>query len=120
MRDWLVRRLAPLFLLLLVAACASGRSTGGEGADRNVLEGAELENSLHANAYVLIQALRPHWLEVRGGSGRMVKRVYLDEMYLGGVALLRQLSTVSIEQIQYFDGPAATQRWGVGHDCGVV
>lgn len=111
------RRILVLMLVLL-AACGRGR-TDTPYADRSLIELAEIEGSPHPNAFALIQALRPHWLEVRG-SGTGAKRVYLDGMDLGGVNLLRQIATPTIGSIEYFDGPAATQRWGMDHAAGVI
>lgn len=99
------------------------RQPAGDSGDRNILTAAVMDANLHPNAYAVVQALRPHWLEVRGTGGvsrGTVKRVYLDEMYLGGVDLLRQIATPSIESIEHLDGPAATQRWGLDHAGGVI
>lgn len=123
MRSFLPLRAPAIVLLGLLWACAPARQSAGDGPDRNTLEEAELAGTVHANAYALIRALRPHWLELRGSAAidrRMEKRVYLDDMYLGGVSFLRQVTTPSIERIDYLDGPAATQRFGSDHAAGVI
>jgi hypothetical protein len=109
--------------LIAVTACAGGTRPGTSGPGADVLTRAELENATQPNAFEVVRHLRPHWLQVRGGGslrGRMVKRVYLDELYLGGVEELRQINTPAIESIRYYDGPAATQRWGSGHSAGAI
>lgn len=117
-------RVAAVVCLAAVAACSGAGRPGRAGADRNMITLAEIQGTRHPNVMRLIQELRPHWLEVRGastpGGTRLVKRVYLDEMYLGEVEQLRQISTTGIELIRYYDGPAATQRWGVNHSAGVI
>lgn len=112
-----------LLLLAGLGACASMRRPAAGAGDRNTITAAEMDIALHPNAFVLVRALRPHWLEIRGSGSlgsRMVKHVFLDDMMLGGVELLRQIATPSIESIEYFDGPAATQRWGTDHAAGVI
>jgi hypothetical protein len=115
-----LRRVGLLLCLASLLAGCTGTGSGGRAANRNLIDMTEIDGSIHTDAHALVQALRPHWLEVRGAGTRMVKRVYLGDMYLGGVATLRQLSTQTIASIQYFDGPAATQRWGSDHAAGVI
>jgi hypothetical protein len=69
--------------------------------------------------------LRPEWLIERGvniigaplGEGRLV---YLDEVKLGGVRFLKDVSAQTIRSMHFFDAAAATYRWGAGHNHGVI
>jgi hypothetical protein len=125
--NWTRSRAAHLgvILLTLLAACAPATAGGGAGSarNRNIIERAEMENATQSNAYALIQALRPHWLEVRGPASltaASAKRVYLDDMALGDLSALRQIALPTIASLQYYDGPSATQRWGSDHAAGVI
>ena len=110
-------------MALLAAGCASVARSRDPRPNGDLLELVDIQNATQPNAYELIRNLRPHWLEVRGGGSvgaTMVKRVYLDDLDLGGIEHLRQITTPTIESIRYYDGPAATQRWGSGHAAGVI
>jgi hypothetical protein len=122
MRTTALSRMAAWLCLVGLLAGCTGGATGGRRAqqDRNLIDADEIAGTQHSNAYTLVQALRPHWLEVRAAGGRMVKRVYLGDMYVGGAETLRQFSAATIGSIQYYDGPAATQRWGTDHAAGVI
>lgn len=112
-----------LVLCIMVAAC-SARSGGRTAvADLDVITTAEMDGSGHADAYSLVQSLRPQWLRVRGTSsvnGVDFVRVYLDGSMLGGAEYLRQISTHSIASLRYMDGLEASQRWGLDHGAGAI
>jgi hypothetical protein len=106
-----------------LAACGARPGSAGASGDRNSIEVTADDATRHPNAFVLIRALRPHWLETRGPASIAVgasKRVYLDDMFLGELNVLRQITSTSIVVIIYLDGPAATQRWGTDHAAGVI
>jgi hypothetical protein len=117
-------QLAVLMLCMLAAGCsARGGSSGAPRGDVNVITAAEVAASSHADAYSLVQSLRPQWLRVRGASSiasRETVRVYLDGSLLGGPDHLRQLSTHSINSLRYMDGLEASQRWGLDHGGGAI
>ncbi|HEX6308602.1 MAG TPA: hypothetical protein VFZ69_10470 [Longimicrobiales bacterium] len=122
MKRALRRAITILCVGAAAGACSATRS-GGDSGDRTLITLAEIQGSHHSNAFALIQALRPHWLEIRGpasGGRRPAKRVYLDDLPLGGLDQLRQIPTSGIDMIRYFDGPSATQRWGADHSAGVI
>jgi outer membrane cobalamin receptor len=47
-------------------------------------------------------------------------RVYVDNASFGGVESLRNVDIANIKTIRYFDGVAATARWGIDHGGGVI
>ena len=47
-------------------------------------------------------------------------QVYLDDNRLGGVEMLRNINTSLIQYIRWYDGIAATGRWGLDHGAGVI
>jgi len=117
-------RIAVLMLCIVTAACsARGAGSGTTRTDVNTITAAEMAASGHADAYSLVQSLRPQWLRVRGASSiasRETVRVYLDGSLLGGPDHLRQLSTHSINSLRYLDGLEASQRWGLDHGGGAI
>jgi hypothetical protein len=77
------------------------------------------------NALDAVQLLRPEWLSDRGyhvigeeADERI--RVYLDDVRLGGVPALRDVSIERIESLHFLDAGAATARWGAGHSHGAI
>ena len=122
--------LAPLLgLLLLAGACAS--QTGPEvittddlnRRNATVITTAELRAANASNVYEVVAALRPHWLRKRGSvsfenEGDIV--VYLDNGRLGGPDALRQIQTLTVSSVRFFDAAAANYRYGVGHHHGAI
>lgn len=110
-------------LALAVTACA-GAGTGATGrTDRNMISTAEIEQAGFGDAYQIVQALRPLWLQKRGPSTINLEegvKVYLDGSLLGGPDLLRQISIQTIDRIRYMDAIEATQRWGMDHGHGAI
>lgn len=121
----MVRMGVGLSLMAVLYACASSSGAPREGVgSRGALTAADIDMTRHPDAHTLLRALRPEWLEVRGPTSVMgqsaVKAVYLDGRYLGGVTELRTIRTVTVQSIEHFDGPEATQRWGSGYAGGVI
>lgn len=121
----MVRLGVGLGLAAVLYGCAP--STGASGGGRvgtGALTAAEIDVNQHPDAYTLLRALRPQWLEVRGPTSVMgqsaEKIVYLDGRELGSLAELRNIRTSTLRSIEHFDGPSATQRWGTGHAGGVI
>lgn len=116
-------RIAVLMLCIVTAACTARSGSRGTTRDVDVITKAELAGAGHADAYSLVQSLRPQWLRTRGATSVTspeIVRVYLDGSLLGGPDQLRQLSTHSINSLRYLDGLEATQRWGIDHGAGAI
>ena len=121
-----------LSLLNAVGACASSGS--GEGAARpstSVITSDEIAQTSAANAYELIQRLRPNFLRTRGavrgaprGSPNQLEAVdlvvYMNESRMGGSDQLRQIPVSEIREIRYFTAADATTKWGTGHTAGAI
>lgn len=114
-----------LFLTLgALNACATSERSGSGGSG-NVLESEAIEGVSATDAYQAIQNLRPRWLRSRGqisiqsqDAGMPV--VYVDGMSYGDVGSLRQISTNTIEEIEFISASDATTRFGTGHAGGVI
>jgi hypothetical protein len=112
-----------LALPLLALACAGTGVGGGGRADRNVISTAEIEAAGFGDAYLVVEALRPLWLQKRGPSTINLQesvKVYLDGSLLGGPEYLRQVDIQAISMIRYLDALEATQRWGLDHGHGAI
>ena len=105
--------------------------------DNNLISTAELEGIATTNLLDVVQSLRPQWLRGRGaktlqtvtvtvgGETLEIPRetpivVYQENIRLGDLHVLRDLSPTGIASIQYLDSRAATQRWGTGHVGGAI
>ncbi len=113
-----------VLLLALISACASASSRASTApVDRNLITHEQLREYEFRNALEAIEALRSNWLRTRGtdsfNSPTQVQ-VYLNDARLGGIETLRWISTPEIDYIRYYDGIAASSRWGLGHGQGVI
>ena len=123
------RRFAAIAMIAMVSACAS---SGGAVPiqNQNVISTDEITQSAASNAYDLIQRLRPNYLRTRGavhGTPDKANKlepvdvvVYLNENRLGTTEQLRQISTMDIREIRYFNSSEATTKWGTGHSAGAI
>jgi hypothetical protein len=83
----------------------------------------ELARSNYANLYDAVAGLRRNWLQTRGAgsfNNPSQIKVYLDNVMLGGPDALRNLVPGSVTYLKYYDGIAATTRWGTDHGAGVI
>lgn len=117
------RLLGTFFFAVFVTACAAS-GTAGPRVDRNVLTREQIEETNKQNAFEVVETLRSNWLRTRGPTSLQgpdaVVQVYLDDNRLGTVDALRTISTPMIQYIRWYDGIAATGRWGLDHGAGVV
>lgn len=124
--------LLALFILLALPACSSSAGSHGDSsrrrADLITWEDIEKSGFVTGDAYQLVQRLHPEWLRRRGDrlnvnehqemmEGDIV--VYVNDVRMGGPAVLREVRTDSIEEIRYLDTAAAT-RLGTGHQHGAL
>jgi hypothetical protein len=91
--------------------------------DRNVISLEEVEAARVDNAYELVRMLHPMWLRKRGSSsiqndGDII--VYLNDTRMGGPDVLRQIETISITSIRFYDVGAANFKFGQGHMHGAI
>jgi hypothetical protein len=120
-------RLSPRVILLGVLVAVAGCTARGTEAaprrDNTVITQEELQDSRAINAYELVRALRPGWLRVRGTTTLSYREqviVYVNEVRMGGVDVLRQLRPEAIQSMRYLDEVNATARYGGGHSAGAI
>lgn len=116
-------RAGGLLCLLILSACASSGSPSRGSPD--VVTRAEIETVNSADAYELLQRLRPQFLRSRGSvsmrnSSSSYPIVYLNNVRHGDVMSLRNILVTDINEIRFIGGADATTRWGTGHGSGVI
>ena len=77
----------------------------------------------YRNAFDAVQAMHSPWLVTRGTDSFANPQqiwVYLNETRMGGVEILREITTPGIAYIRHYDGIAASARWGLDHGQGVI
>ena len=98
----------------------------------NTITSQELAESGSQNLYQAVQTLRPQWLRARprtsiatgsatGGASAVDQTVvYLDQNKFGGLQSLQQLTLGGVQEIRFYDGVEATNRFGTGHSAGAI
>lgn len=123
MKQFSKTRTLALGLILIIASGCASSETQRQRGDRTVITAEQLQEQNFQTAYEAVNALRSNWLRRRGidsfrAPGQVM--VYHDDMRLGGVGALRQIRVDSIAFIRYYDGEAASARWGLDHGHGVI
>lgn len=107
-----------LVAAVLISGCASA-TAGTSNTQANTRESApdyitsvEVGATPVANAYDLINRLRPHWLRtatgsIRGNTRSQVVAVYLDGARIGDVQALRSISTSGVASLRYYNATRA-------------
>ena len=108
----------------VILACAPP-STARTAGDPNVITREEILASRVTNAYDAVSRLRPSFLQFHGqtsmtGSDTGYPKVYLDRVPFGDVSSLRSLDVNGISEIHYYNGPAASNRFGLGNVSGAI
>lgn len=119
------RTITTLIVAMFVTACASSGSDGTRrpGQNRDVLTQEQMREAGYTNVFEAVRALRSNWLTPRGPdsfSNPGQVQVYYDNTRLGGVETLSSIGTAQIAYVRYYDGIAATGRWGLDHGHGVI
>jgi hypothetical protein len=116
------RAIAVLTLSLAVAACGRNPTPGTRSA-ADVLTRQELIDSNVDNAYDAISKLRPMFLRPHrsgGGGEDSFAVVYVDGIRRGPLEVLRGIAVGSVAQIRYLTSAAATTRYGLNVEGGVI
>src|ERR1700693_262744 len=108
----------------VVLACAPPSTTRTAG-DPNVITREEILASRVATAYDAVSRLRPSFLRFHGqtsvsGSDTGYPKVYLDRIPFGDLSSLKSLAANVISEIHYYDGPAASNRFGLSNVSGAI
>ncbi len=135
-------------LVAVLDGCAANPGAQASGRQANLITADDIQREAGArNAFELIRALRPNWLEARGvqslgspgvyqttrGPGGDVRRerggptnsarevmVYVDGTRMGGPEMLRQILASNLQEVRYLGGTEATSRFGTDHAAGAI
>ena len=114
-----------LGLAEVATGCGGARSTtsSARSVDQTTITREELLGSSATTLFDAVQRLRANWLRPRGTDSiekSSVIQVYMDNIRLGGVEQLRQISPVTVASLRHYDGIQATARWGIDHAAGAI
>jgi outer membrane cobalamin receptor len=93
---------------------------------RDLITQEELAKVDVQNALDAVRRLRPTFLQTHGGLSSSITQgpqdvvVYVDNTRMGGPSSLAQIPITDVKEIQYLNGPDATQRYGTGHGSGAI
>ncbi len=127
---------------LACAAAAGAQNPGNVKKNSNQIVREELQGTSAANAYELVQALRPQWLRERGQETIRTQKVdrpglrgsivagtamdepdilvYINDSRFGNVDALRDIPVTGLGSLEFVSPSKATLRWGSGHSKGVI
>jgi hypothetical protein len=118
-----LRRFTATAAILVAAACTSSRIAPRPAVDRNLLVQEQFADHGFNTAYDVIESMRSNWLAARGPDSFTTPsqvQVYLDGTRVGGVDMLRTIDLRPVTYMRFFDGVAATARWGLDHGAGAI
>jgi hypothetical protein len=118
------RALAFGMLLAVVSACAANRGAQGPNTNSNLLTQEEIEGAHQPNLFDVVRALRPMWLRqysatVQNGQDTGVS-VYVDNQRVGGVDVLREMTSTTATSLRFYSASEAQSRFGLGNLQGVI
>jgi len=117
MNRW--RFLGAIAALVLATACGGGSQPGNTTpTDRETLRPEEWGTRNFYSAADAVAALRPLWLTKRGPEGEV--QVYIDEVHVGAIEMLRTVRIASVAVMKHMDGIQASARYGLNHDQGAI
>jgi hypothetical protein len=89
----------------------------------------EVDLADYATVMEAVQALRPLWLRQRtpvvlsprsGTEAANPVWIYWDGTRLGDPSYLTRISTSQVSRVMHYDARAASLRWGISHENGVI
>ena len=119
-------RVATGTAIAVLLACASantqGRSSQGTS---NTLTIDQLARTNTEYVYDAIVKLRPSWLTTRGPTSYTdatptAVSVFMGNTFLGKLESLREVRTLDLREVKYWDAASASARFGMGHPRGVI
>ncbi|MGQ0639690.1 MAG: hypothetical protein ACT4P6_02810 [Gemmatimonadaceae bacterium] len=98
------------------AATAPAPTSPVRGSSRDIITRAEIEAAgSAANAYDLVNRLRPHFFRVEGrssmGTVPQTPLVRLNGSILGDASQMRSIDVTTLEEVRYYSIVEAETRW---------
>lgn len=127
-----------LFTLVVAACSSAGGGNGGDGTggSANRITREQILLMPDGTALDVVRRYRSQWLRARSQgtfartrsdplSGDVTAapdtpQVFLDELRLGDIDALGQISSANIESIEYITASDATTRYGTGYSGGII
>ena len=121
------RRLMPALCCATLLACGfnsqtaegNGTAPAAETASPNRINREEILSNGGATAYDVVDKLHHRWFKDQL-SGREVTVYFNNSPVDGGAAALRDFPSREVAALEYYDGQAAVQQWGVDRAGGVI
>jgi hypothetical protein len=107
----------------LLLACTAGQQIETGGVPRGALTSKDLEEYAQLDLYTALERERPRWLRQRSAvsvTGPVPVVVYIDNIRMGGVEVLRNVSVDALEWVRFVSASDATTRFGLGVVSGVI
>ena len=120
-----MRKISVAFLVagFLVACAPPSRMNSSRNA--MVITREEIAASHMYNAYDVVSTLRPGFLHshgpttlTQGDTG--LPKVYLNHMLYGDIESLKTMEVSGIQEIHYYNGTEASNRFGLGNVAGAI
>jgi hypothetical protein len=110
------------FALGCASATTQGRTSQGTG---NTLTYDQLAHTNAEYLYDAIVKLRPSWLTSRGPTSvtdatPTSVNVYVGGSLLGKAEALKEVRTLDVSEVKYWDAASASARFGMGNPRGVL
>jgi hypothetical protein len=124
--KWVVGLVYALTVGAVLLGCASRRGPVSSMAGATTITESEIDSAHAATAYDVIHKLRPQFLISRGKLSLDTRvapalpRIYLDDQFYGDAAVLRGISTSTIESIRYYSAADAQYKYGHDNAAGVI
>jgi hypothetical protein len=119
-------RWTPLLLCIVLPACSSAATAGGETVrrDPNVVTAEELADLTELSVFDALQRLRPSWVRSRGATSVMggdgLPVVMVNNVTHDSIDILRQLRSAEVSVMRFVSGVDATTRFGTGYVNGLI
>jgi hypothetical protein len=102
---------AIVIFILMYGCAASDGTRDRQRTDRNLLTKQEIQSVSVSNMYEVIDRLRPFWLRARGPVRSFVGEtdilVFRDNINIGSLETLRQISPESVDSARFLDSSTA-------------
>jgi hypothetical protein len=108
---------------VLCSCTAHANEAATPSSDRSLITPTQFADYHFNSAFDAVASLRANWFNTKGPDSftkPSVVRVYLDNVLLGDTGTLRQIPLTNITYMKYYDGVAATARWGLDHGAGAI
>jgi len=113
-------------IAIVLIGCTHPSTAASPSSDSSVITQEQIEPLHAANAYDVVAALRPSFLQSRGRQSpdpripAIPVRVYVDDTSYGDANSLRGIPIGQIEEIRFYQSYDAQYKFGTGNAGGVI